>query len=36
MTWWCSASAGRIGPNISPDPSPPWSRISGRPVPWVS
>ena len=36
MTWWCPASAGRIGPNISPDPSPPCSKISGRPEPWVS
>ena len=36
MTWWRSASAGRIGPNISPDPSPPCSRISGRPAPCVS
>ena len=31
MTWWFAARAGRTGPNISPDPSPPWSRISGRP-----
>jgi hypothetical protein len=27
---------GGQGPNISPDPSPPCSRISGRPAPWVS
>ncbi len=31
-----SASAGRIGQSISPDPSPPCSRIIGRPAPWVS
>ena len=36
MTWWRSASAGSIGPNISPDMSPPCSRIIGRPAPWVS
>ena len=36
MTWWLAASAGSTGPNISPDPSPPWSRTSGRPAPWVS
>jgi hypothetical protein len=32
-TWWSSAGTGRTGPNISPDPSPPWSRIIGRPLP---
>jgi potassium-transporting ATPase potassium-binding subunit len=36
LAWWLSASAGRTGPNISPDPSPPCSRISGRPSPIVS
>ena len=29
-------ASGSSGPNISPDPSPPWSRTSGRPVPCVS
>ena len=36
MTRWRSLSAGRTGPNISPDPSPPCSKISGRPAPRVS
>ena len=36
MTWWFVGERGMIGPNISPDPSPPCSRISGRPVPCVS
>ena len=36
ITWWWSARVGMIGPNISPDPSPPCSRINGRPDPCVS
>jgi hypothetical protein len=29
MTRWPAASAGTIGPSISPDSSPPWSTITG-------
>ena len=33
MTWWSAAQLRHAsGPNISPDPSPPWSSTSGRPL----